>query len=508
MSEEDHHVDVGTLPKFDMPLYTSKMTAKDVKSLSLRYVIPLDLHPISLTKEWTMAKLPDDMIACAVRVEPIDHVRTVLSKFRRAILDAIALRHHDSDINDPVPEDDFNASDFQLLTEQGGLATTWDFPGFHPTFKDTEGNEENKGCCKEKGEKREGGDGGEGSRPKTKRKKTVVLKDNLAASEATSSPRPIRTFDPNQTNPSDAAATTIESQEDRSPLVSPRGSAAHPVNYTDAHRVDEETDTLRLGTSGGQSGKVLTNADTEVVQPSLVHHSAHHSPPVTQMDSPLRSIQRGNVDKKESNTLNNATALDRAWFSLARGALAQTDILKRFEHLQTDFDRLAEEHAGCKDTELEDLLAKKDSALVYAERINAERALEKEKLVIQLGKTKMEKFNSIRKLLPTMVEHLLQSHEYKKSLSEPFNSAIQAGWDKGLTEERSEEDLLELIGRMEGFDVYADKKINVEYNKLFEKLYPYVEKISHGFRHFISDLLKVYPDSPFQSSSSKRTPFW
>ncbi|GKG23438.1 hypothetical protein Tco_0391474, partial [Tanacetum coccineum] len=103
-------------------------------------------------------------------------------------------------------------------------------------------------------------------------------------------------FNPNQPNPSDTAATTAGSQEDRSPLVSPRGSAAHSINYYDAYRVDEETDTLRLGTSRGQTGKVLTNADTEVVRPSPVHHSAHHSPPVTQMASPLRSIQRGTYD--------------------------------------------------------------------------------------------------------------------------------------------------------------------------------------------------------------------
>ncbi|GKC52839.1 hypothetical protein Tco_1075584, partial [Tanacetum coccineum] len=506
--------------------------------------------------------------------------------------------YHDSDVNDPIPEDGFNTLDVQVLTKQivdlrpvpsgllfqGGLATTWDFPSFCSTFKDTEGNEESKGCYQEKGEKREGGDGGEGSHPKTKRKKIVVLKDNLAASasEATSSLRPLRTFDPNQTNPFDAAATTVESQEDRSTLASPRGSAAHSVNYSDAHRVDEETDTLRLGTSGGQSGKVLTNADTEVARPSPVHHSAHHSNVDEGELSRGRALyvpdwsihRRCRLDtpawcrellvhmaplaaQEESNALNNATELDRAWFSLACGALAQTDILERFEHLQTDFDRLAEEHAGCEDTvrqlvsarelsqqnsrlyldiserfrkfkndhancpdrirlledqnnelsqtnneqslrikELEDLLAKKDYALVYAERINAERAQEKEKLVTQLGKTEMEKFDSIRKLLPTVVERLLQSHEYKKSLSEPFNLAIQAGWGKGLAEERSEEDLLELMGRMEGFDVYADKKMNVEYNKLFEKRYPYVEKISHGFRHSVSDLLKVYPDSP------------
>ncbi|GJW47783.1 hypothetical protein Tco_0079429 [Tanacetum coccineum] len=52
------------------------------------------------------------------------------------------------------------------------------------------------------------------------------------------------------------------------------------------------------------------------------------------------------------------------------------------------------------------------------------------------------------------------------------------------------------MGRMEGFDAYADKKMKVEYDKLFVKRYPYMEKISRSFRHSVSDLLKVYPDSP------------
>ncbi|GJZ04509.1 hypothetical protein Tco_0537784 [Tanacetum coccineum] len=159
---------------------------------------------------------------------------------------------------------------------------------------------------------------------------------------------------------------------------------------------------------------------------------------------------------EESNALDNATALERAW--------------------------LVETHAGCEDTirqlmharqlsqhnsRLYSPISARDYALVYAERINVERAQEKEKLVTQLRKTEIEKFYCVRKLLPIMVERLLQSYEYKKSLSKPFNLAIQGG--KGLAEERSKEDLLEIMGRVEGFDPYADKKMNVEYDKLFKK---------------------------------------
>ncbi|GJX87239.1 hypothetical protein Tco_0339253 [Tanacetum coccineum] len=212
MSEEDQAVGVTALPKFDMPSYESEMTSKDVKSLALRHGIPLDLHPVALRKWWTMDKLSDDMIGLyeqyfefsgirvpfsTFRLAVIKHFRVHISQLvplglnrltmfelycrslgivpsvfqetffglkgwkkrfffldRRAIPDAMAWRHHDSDVNDLVPEDGLQASDVQLLTERvvdlrpvpsgllfhGGLAITWDFPGFRPVFKYTKGN--------------------------------------------------------------------------------------------------------------------------------------------------------------------------------------------------------------------------------------------------------------------------------------------------------------------------------------------------------------------------------
>ncbi|GJU33906.1 hypothetical protein Tco_1182260 [Tanacetum coccineum] len=605
MSEEDQNVDVTALPKFDMPSYESKMTAKEVKSLAIRHGIPLDLHPVSLTEGWTMDQLPDDSIGLyeqyfefsGVRVPfstfllaVIKHFRVHISQLvplglnrltmfelyyrslnivpsvslfrafykiskqghwfsfekrvgknvggqifretfsglkgwkqrfffldRRAIPDAMAWRHHDSDVNDPVPEDGFDASD-------GGLATTWDFPSFCLIFKDTEGNavtmseylrfpflsrasitkgppltsqdqieqhttrplpsdqtiskktdhqkmvevedpkivaireRKARAAAKKKEKKRQGGDGGEGSRPKTKRRKTIARKDGQAASEAISSPEPFRTIDPNKANPSGAAAAATAESPVATQTASPqrpvpRGNNKGESSWHQAYYVPEWFIHRRC------------RLDTPMLCRELM---AHLAPPTVQ---------------EESNALNNATALERAWFSLARGALAQTDILER---------KLRDDHAGCPEKirwletqnnklsqvnndqslrikELEDILAQKDHALVYAERINAEQAQEKAKLVAQLGKTKKENFDCIRQLLPTVVERLFQSHEYKQSLSRPFNLAIQAGWEKGLTEERSEADIVELMSRMENFDAYTDKKMYVEYDKMFEK---------------------------------------
>ncbi|GKE90844.1 hypothetical protein Tco_1571939 [Tanacetum coccineum] len=162
MSEEDQPVDVVALPKFDMPSYELTMTAKDVKSLVVRHGIPLDLHPLVPLglNRLTMFELycrSLDIVPSVNLFRVFYKVRWKKRIFfldRRAIPDAMAWKHHDSDVNDPALKDGFSALDVQALTErvidlrpvpsgllfQGGLATTWDFPGFCLVFKDTEGN--------------------------------------------------------------------------------------------------------------------------------------------------------------------------------------------------------------------------------------------------------------------------------------------------------------------------------------------------------------------------------
>ncbi|GJR53350.1 hypothetical protein Tco_1403871 [Tanacetum coccineum] len=270
-------------------------------------------------------------------------------------------------------------------------------------------------------------------------------------------------------------------------------------------------------------------------------------------------------------TLDNNVVLDRSWFSLARGAMAQAHALCQFESLydthhalqeslettrsqlvrtREDFNvvqnfyntlsekhrKLREEHAHCSEglavvqaerdslmatnaeqtlrikeleqqlksvdevhssvvKDLESQLAQKDSALVYAERVSGERLSENEKLRAQLVFAQKE-IDAIRKLLPTMVGRLLQSHEYKQSLSVPFNYALQTGWGQGLAEERSEEELREIMMRMNGFDPYSDKKMNAEYERLFSKTYSYVDRISHLSEKPVQDLLKLHPAPP------------
>ncbi|GJU53002.1 hypothetical protein Tco_1226716 [Tanacetum coccineum] len=548
-------VDVTALPKFDMPSYESSMSAKEGHIVDTK--LPILFRVIVLKKE----------LPLLIRIA--QHTTPPLST------------------NQPIPDKTDHQKEVEV--EDPKIVAIRERKA--------------KAAAKKRENKRRGGDEGEGSRPQVKRMKaSAARKEGPAISGHVSSPKPIRTVDPTRLaagNPSGAVAAIAESREDRTLHNPPHDLANRSVhNYADTHD-DEEANSLRLGSFIDQSDRNLTAVNTEVFEPSPDNRSVHRSPTAEIVTSLVRSPLRGTQVKEgessrsqafyvpewfihqrcrvdtlmwcrelmvhlappaaqeESNALNNATALERAWFNLAREALAQTEILERFEHLQADYDKLDEIHSECEEMvrklvqarlylehnaklyndmadryrraksehdgyakklkvlegrnselsqvnrdqalrikELEDKLAKKDFTLVYAERISAKKAQEKEELVAQLSQTEMEKFYCIRKLLPTMVSRIFHNHEYKQSLSEPFNFAIQAGWAKGLAEECFEEDLLDIMGRMENFDAYVDKKMYVEYDKLFEKRYPFVKKISRGFCHMVTDLLKFYPDPP------------
>ncbi|GJU04778.1 hypothetical protein Tco_1121208 [Tanacetum coccineum] len=93
MVEQDPSAEVVKVPKFDMPFYESKLSKKDVKALAKKYDIPLDLHPCAPSEGWMMDKLPEEIID------------------QRAIPDAMAWRHHDSDVNDILSDGDYSVSD-------------------------------------------------------------------------------------------------------------------------------------------------------------------------------------------------------------------------------------------------------------------------------------------------------------------------------------------------------------------------------------------------------------
>ncbi|GKA56074.1 hypothetical protein Tco_0755146 [Tanacetum coccineum] len=134
MAEESRSAEVVVVLKFDMQCYESKMTAKDVKLLARKYGVPLDLHPCTPTEGWTMDQLPPEVIGLYEQFFEFSGLRVPFSTF--------------------LLDNDFSIQDVRTLTESvidlhpvphglvfgARLATTWDFLGFFPVFKDIEGN--------------------------------------------------------------------------------------------------------------------------------------------------------------------------------------------------------------------------------------------------------------------------------------------------------------------------------------------------------------------------------
>ncbi|GJT67622.1 gypsy type transposase [Tanacetum coccineum] len=687
--------------------------AKDLKDLSFKINIPLDLHPVALTAEWAMDKLTDDFIGLyeqyfefsGVRVSfstlllvVLDHFRMHISQGlvylredgwshgkilnetfsglkgwkkrfffldRRVIPQAMAWRHHDSNIHDPLPTDGLRTSDVATLNNQSidirlvpsgllfhaGLATTWEFSGFLPVFKDTKGNSNDpllfkygpstfscwrgdalsardpitqrttgplpvnqslpektarlkeveifdpkiiairerkaRAAAKKQAEKKRAADGEGGSKGKTKRRKvSVVRAEEEDSTEEASSASPLPTMAPNPSfllkDVDDAG--TAESREDEHVSVPRHDSANTSIhNYAADHdeRFDELTESpvparnpektavqdlvpvVRSNLAGDHADGAESSRPGSVYVPEWTIHRRSRVDTPEECRELLTHLAPPAV-REEMNAYDNNTAMERAWFSIARGAMAQTDALLRFEALydahlalkercedvtrqlvstRTDFTHVSNlyntlsnryqqvrgEHAGCAEKlinaererdelravnadqvsqikELEAELARKDSALVFSDRVSNERAVENERLVSKLGYFEKEKIDSIGKLLPTVVRRLLNSHEYKESLSIPFNLAIQAGWAKGLAVKRSEEDLMDVLREVQGFDPYSDTRMTVEYDKLFTKTYPFIEKISGLPRRTVQELLKMYPAPPPQDVPTKVNP--
>nr|GEX95030.1 hypothetical protein [Tanacetum cinerariifolium] len=441
MSEEDQTVDIMALPKFDMPSHESTMSAKDVKSLALRHGVPLDLHPVAFTKGCTMDKLPNDMIGIVgkgaggqIFQETFSGLKGWKKRFfvleSRAIPDTMAWRYHDSDINDSVSEDGFMVTMSEYLRfpflsgatiEKGNALTNRDLKEQHtvpPLLADqaipdkTDHQKEAEVADPKIVETRE-------RKARAAAKKREKKKSDPA--------------DPNTKNLSRAAANIVESYGNQSLHDSYHDSANHSVH---------EDQTVRNMT--------LVPTEVPCEQPMWCRElMIHLAPPTAQ---------------EESNALDNSIMLERAWFALGWGAwlkptnlkdsrISRLIIIALLRHMQNvripfgsswklemshnRVQLLEGQNSGLsqvnkdqalKIKELEDSLARKDSALVYAERINVEGAREKERLVSQL------------------------------KLVETFNLAIQAGWGKGLVEEHSEEELLGLMSRMENFDAYTDKR--------------------------------------------------
>ncbi|GJZ18076.1 hypothetical protein Tco_0554199, partial [Tanacetum coccineum] len=232
-----------------------------------------------------------------------------------------------------------------------------------------------RAVAKKKESKKRGNDEGSSSRAK-KRRGPEGTKSASASSGHVSSPIPLRTVAPvNQVislqSGDDDGRPRSPNDERHSPLPSLRGKVTkipiHPtkerVLFSETHADESSHPEQHLSTGAPVSRPRQILTDTLKWCRELMVHLA---PPIAQ---------------EESNSLTNDVALQRAWFSLARGAMAQTNILERFENLLAEYDTLADTHVECSETVRKLVTARQDlehNANVYTDAINRYKSMKEE----------------------------------------------------------------------------------------------------------------------------------
>ncbi|GJT63340.1 hypothetical protein Tco_1006873 [Tanacetum coccineum] len=109
-------------------------------------------------------------------------------------------------------------------------------------------------------------------------------------------------------------------------------------------------------------------------------------------------------------------------------------------------------------------------------------------------KIEIVRHNYVRQLLPTVVQRLLSSGQYRKSLSDVFNLAIAAGWSEGMKAAKSEEEALAFLASAADYDPACKETFMSEFDSLFDKSYPYVEKLAESFRLPLGDPQNMWPE--------------
>ncbi|GJW74956.1 hypothetical protein Tco_0134326 [Tanacetum coccineum] len=314
MSEESGAADVVIFPKFDMQCHESLLSTKYVKILVRKYNVPLDLHPYAPTEGWMMDQLPKDHIGVSWKILltfvpclpefslglglpllGISWLYPCFQRYRRNVITMPEYLH--------LP---FLSSVFVV---QGAT-----FPANHlvkdpkvVAAREKKRVQVARAAAKKK-ESRKRGNYEDGS-SKTKKKKILASANGtLASLNHVSSPVPLWTVAP--------AKQIKISPPPVEPFVNLSGEPVHPTKEP----------VFLSETNADRSSHPLNNLST--------------SDPVPQ---PREILTGQNIEEGKSSRSASV-------YIPSKGAMAQTDMLERFENLLANYDALAETHSECLET--------------------------------------------------------------------------------------------------------------------------------------------------------------
>nr|GEV44417.1 hypothetical protein [Tanacetum cinerariifolium] len=120
--------------------------------------------------------------------------------------------------------------------------------------------------------------------------------------------------------------------------------------------------------------------------------------------------------------------------------------------------------------------------------------IEKERYAVEAGRGEMVMQRIINKYLPTFVRRLHQSAEYKRSLGEVFSLAIGKGIMNGISIGHEDADVRAILQATPNVDPASSDIFMDAYEKLFEQIYSYVDKVARMYLLDPNSLQNIMPD--------------
>ncbi|GJR58415.1 hypothetical protein Tco_1500577 [Tanacetum coccineum] len=491
MSSGSQSVGDAVVPKFDMHIYPFVMTPDEVKNLVVEYAIPLDLHPCVPPFGLTMNRLPVDKIGVHVGKGTTLAANKVIPQHTTPPLPS----------GSQIPE----KSDHQKVVEV-----------------------ENERSLRRRGKPR---------LPRTERLEKELLLKGLPSKRrerrqhlcpllcelATSLIlEPVDQTEEDTDQP-------LDNVEDTTKVHS--SLFEHSPQFQQSNPSDEGTHLVRSESGPTHTfGSIGHRVSSTFGGSHRLAFPARH-PGGDGAGSSLRRDAATPTVQSQQSRLSDYQALQRSLFELGRGALAQIDMLQQYEALNEDYGELFESHWSCRDVHLgcvgkeagltekltavekarDDLLdknrerdecikqlevdlASKTSSFTKAEGVVGTLQGDLERLTLDLSYAEIVRHNYVHQLLPTVVQRLLSNGEYKKSLTDVFNLAIAAGLLEGVKATCSEEEAQAFLATAVDYDPACKETFMSEFDSLFDKSYPYVEKLVESFRLPLGDLQNLWPE--------------
>ncbi|GKA78906.1 hypothetical protein Tco_0785443 [Tanacetum coccineum] len=230
----------------------------------------------------------------------------------------------------------------------------------------------------------------------------------------------------------------------------------------------------------------------------------------------------------------DGSAVKRSWRLMCQSAQQQANVLLRLEHLSEANANLAYAHESCKEMKAQYKACKKEVEELEGEKkglvdVNAqqtdrikqlEEALRKseedahelrvyrEKFVVKCGNREMMRRKIVNEYLFTFVRRLHQSAEYKLALGKVFSLSVGKGFIDGISIGWKEEDIQPILAETSNVDPIASSMFMEEYEKLFDKRYPYADEVASAYLLNPSGLQNVMPDEtgPTPGQRPRATP--